>query len=174
MFSDNEENLQRARDRAATINSFFLNFHSGLPSAVRSATYLSKAKLLMAVMSYYIDIDRLKDFHMGESDRLVNRYKVAAYTAKWLVKLSPIQLDEDRDRQCLHHHITLVMNAAFALCVLCHFANINPNTVGHTVAKELMYNLHYRLLEADLLAQYLKVLSERNPGQNDAFSDLQE
>lgn len=50
--------------------------------------------LIYAIMDYFTDIKRLKDFHQIQSP---NTYKVKAYEISWLIRRKPLQILEIRD-----------------------------------------------------------------------------
>jgi hypothetical protein len=56
----------------------------------------NKSMLMLAVLGYYSDISRLKDFH--RIDR-TNDIKILAYESSWLLKRKPLQIKDSNDEQ---------------------------------------------------------------------------
>lgn len=69
---------------------------------VKLNTYL----LSTAIMNYFVDINRLKEFH---DTKKVNPYKVYGYMSYWLLKEKPIQVvnDEDPKLRFVNEHFVL-------------------------------------------------------------------
>ena len=55
---------------------------------------ISTGILYQAIIDYFADIDRLKEFHHIDS---INYIKIHAYTSYWLLRRKPIQIIEDDD-----------------------------------------------------------------------------
>lgn len=80
---------------------------------LNSVAYINTMALTHAIMDYFSDIKRLKDY---QNIKLVNDIKIKAYETFWLLKRKPIQLKEqiDDDRQ-------LYVNEKFLLSRLSSF-----------------------------------------------------
>ena len=63
-------------------------------SKFKNNVLVSNSLLNQAVIDYFADIDRLKEFHNIEK---VNYVKVHAYSAYWLLRRKPIQIIKDDD-----------------------------------------------------------------------------
>lgn len=80
---------------------------------LNSVAYINTMALTHAIMDYFSDIERLKDYH---NILFVNDIKIKAYETFWLLKRKPIQLKEqiEDDRQ-------LYVNEKFLLSRLSSF-----------------------------------------------------
>lgn len=66
---------------------------------IQRAEYSGKVQIAdsvlnQAVIDYFADIDRLKNFHKIDK---INYTKIHAYTAYWLLRRKPLQIVEDDD-----------------------------------------------------------------------------
>ncbi|MBF0378095.1 MAG: hypothetical protein HQK72_11515 [Desulfamplus sp.] len=61
------------------------------------------------VVSYFDDIDRIKEYH--SSIKLADKHKIAAFTAKWIVNMKPIQMGKELIK---HKDIKVLANELFA------------------------------------------------------------
>ena len=126
----------------------------------KDSVYLNLVLLRPAIVSYYYDIHRYKDFSGSE---WANKYKQAAYIIKWIVRFRPIQIKESTK------HVSseiLDINIKFAL--FCGFAFLGKKVIdliminkqkadSDTDKKErsfydtLLYDLRYRQLSGKKL-----------------------
>jgi hypothetical protein len=95
-----------------------------------------------AVIDYFADIVRLKDFHNIE---YTNREKIFAYTSYWLYRRKPIQLiglqpDEARA------HINEAFISAFVSDAILEISG--GKYISGNIREHLFYHLKYRLVEA--------------------------
>jgi hypothetical protein len=75
-----------------TITKQYSLFIAKQAKHTKDSVHLNSVLLHSAIISYYYDIRRFKDFSGSE---LANKHKQAAYTIKWLVKFRPIQINEN-------------------------------------------------------------------------------
>ncbi len=118
-------------------------------NGLKSVAYIHEMALTHAVMDYFSDIQRLKDYQNIEH---VNEIKIKAYETFWLLKRKPLQLREqiDDDRY-------LYVNEKFLLTRLTSFMlgdNINMPIVGkksvafRNFLDTLYYYLKFRRCDA--------------------------
>ncbi|MBF0588681.1 MAG: hypothetical protein HQL53_06090 [Magnetococcales bacterium] len=101
---------------------------------------LDRRLLANAVYSYFIDIDRHKEFHRIA---WANEYKRAAYTAIWLVRIRPVQVHHDLSNEdCADYH--LYANEFFAITAALHFLDVTPGKVPKDFFSLLIYEFRYR------------------------------
>lgn len=120
--------------------------------------------IAIAVLDYFADIRRLKDFHNIEITRPV---KVAAYTAFWILKRRPLQIIKKLDDSLLKSSESpLYINEWFAINILFAYSFKTDVVLALLPEKRepldifidtLHYNLTYRLytpqsLELTLIA----------------------
>lgn len=104
--------------------------------------YVHEMALAHAVMDYFSDIQRLKEYQKIEH---VNEIKIKAYETFWLLKRKPIQLKEQ-----LEDDRMLYVNEKFLLARLTSFMlgeNMNIPLVGDkaTAYKNYLDTLYYYL-----------------------------
>lgn len=104
--------------------------------------YIHQMALTHAIMDYFSDVQRLKDYQQIEH---VNEIKIKAYETFWLLKRKPIQLKEQIEDDRL-----LYVNEKFLLTRLTSFmleSEINTPMVGEkSIAfKNFLNTLYYYL-----------------------------
>lgn len=119
---------------------------------------LSYSLLNQAIIDYFADINRLKNFHNIEK---INYIKIHAYSAYWLLKRKPIQLTVDDDENM---ELAFV-NENFVASYLMQFLRGDNKGVVIKKADQLYYNefvenlkyvLRYRLVTPQLLETILE------------------
>lgn len=107
---------------------------------VKLNTYL----LATAIMNYFVDIDRLKEFH--ETNR-VNPYKVYGYMSYWLIKEKPIQVvnSDNPDLRFVNEHFVLYYINSFILNKT-KLEDDGANASLLAFEKSLFYHMKYRLI----------------------------
>ena len=119
-----------------------------------SQVFLNVALLTSAIRNYFIDVERYKDFH---AIKRVERYKVASYSAKWILKCKPIQfrIDESDD---MKHPALLVLNEMFALKWGLAACDIKEKAMKDDLLDEILYTFQYRQVAEDNLTLIFKIL----------------
>jgi hypothetical protein len=79
---------EKIRERIALLKTEFNDFCNAT-DIVKGSLQLPIELLNEVVLNYFVDIDRLKEFHT--IDR-INNIKIAAYLTYWWVKIKPIQI----------------------------------------------------------------------------------
>lgn len=122
---------------------------------LKEVAYLHRMALTHAVMDYFSDIQRLKEYHQIDH---VNEIKIKAYETFWLLKRKPLQLktqiDDDR---------YLYVNEKFLLTRLTSFLlgdDINRPIIGEkSVAfKNFLDTLYYYLKFRKCDAQSMELM----------------
>jgi hypothetical protein len=142
------------------INQYSL-FIEKQAKSTQESVYLNKVILRSAIISYYYDIHRFKEFSGSE---WANKYKQAAYTVKWIVRFRPIQIKESTEYVSAE---IFDVNIKFAL--VCGFAFLGKTVTdlimknkkrmdlkatdkkGCSFYDELLYDLRYRQLSGKKL-----------------------
>ena len=115
--------------------------------------FVSEFILQNAVIDYFADVYRLKEFHTINH---VNEDKITAYTAYWLLRRHPIQMKvEDRD--------PVFINEKFVLSYLqLYLSGKNFTTIPSHTAEEsyqhFLENLYYTFIYRRYDAQVLETI----------------
>lgn len=126
-------------------------------SDFRDKVRISYSLLNQAVIDYFADIDRLKNFHRIEK---INFIKIHAYSAYWLLRRRPIQIVEDDDDTEL-----AFMNENFVASYLFRFLRGEESGVVIKKADRLAYDefvenlkyvLRYRVITPQMLETFLE------------------
>ena len=115
------------------------------------ANHLSLEVLRHCVDNYFIDIERLKDFHGSER---VNRHRQAAYTLKWVSKLRPIQMERG-------HAITdasMYINEIYAIHLALAYLRKAATSLDRQVLADLLYDLHFRPTDGEVLTLVMRLI----------------
>lgn len=145
-------------------------------SGFKENVTVSYSLLNQAVIDYFVDIDRLKDFHHIDK---TNYIKVHAYSAYWLLRRKPIQIVKDNDEDVELAFI----NENFVTSYLMQF--LRGEDRGVIIKKEdrlnydefvsnLKYVLRYRMITAQMIETILESYNagrifERSIGIGDEF-----
>lgn len=110
---------------------------------------INRMLLADAVIDYFNDISRIKDFH--DTIEKTNSEKVIAYTSYWIIQRSPLQVNDEgmfKDRKLS------TLNERFVLQYICDYLSerqcgahlfIRENIGLKNFTKFLLYYLIYRL-----------------------------
>jgi len=124
-----------------------------------SVVDVDKFLLSTAILDYFNDIKRLKDFHNIVN---TNSIKVTAYTAYWLLRRKPLQVCNSSASTINKELITV--NERFVLKYICNYLSVRERT-SHILLREnkglksfsgmLLYYLIYRVHDAHSLEMML-------------------
>lgn len=109
---------------------------------------LNDRVLMHAILDYFTDITRLKEFH---SIDMVSHDKIIAYEISWLLKRKPIQILDFNKEELVY------VNEKFLLQILVNhltdgkIIDLNPNSVLGSYCNYLYYYLKYRDCDAKVL-----------------------
>ena len=119
------------------IEEFIQNFES-INKQYEECLSINKFALIHAILDYYSDISRLKDFHAVDR---ANEYKILAYEAYWLLKRRPIQILKDQSEELVF------MNEKFVLTYIISFLcqNITPENSTSPYMNSFIDSFYYYL-----------------------------
>jgi len=128
-----------------------------------SAATIDKFLLSKAILDFYADIKRLKDFHKIKE---VNSQKAIAYTAFWLLRRKPIQVYNAQAKidDLSVFKVLPTLNERFVLQYILNYLSVREKK-SHILARDeeglkvfsgmLLYYLEYRLRDAQSLEMIL-------------------
>lgn len=160
--------------RYITLEEYMNNFIER--SGFKENVMISYSLLNQAVIDYFADVYRLKNFHNIEK---INYIKVHAYSAYWILRRKPIQIVNDDNE-----HVELAfINENFVASYLMQF--LRGDNKGVVIKKEdrlsydefvenLKYVLRYRMVTAQTLETILESYNagrvfERSIGISDEY-----
>ncbi|MBF0228110.1 MAG: hypothetical protein HQK63_00720 [Desulfamplus sp.] len=127
---------------------------------IKETTFIDPSIICNVVSCYFDDIDRLKHYH--NQMKLADFHKVAAYTAKWIIFLKPIQLKYQIDSKSIHKY-SLLANELFALHFVSSILGIeNFMNLNKELRFNLLYTLRYRHFTGRSLSTLMYILDELN------------
>jgi len=139
-------------ERVENFKNLFKRFISENRLTYGDGVYLNVPLLELAVISYFDDIYRFKDYSGSE---YADRHKQAAYTIKWLSKIKPIQILPQTEVTSN----VIYVNAAFALYAGLTFLDPNVSRcISEKYIKHLLYTCLYRNWSGRNLASTLYVI----------------
>jgi len=103
-----------------------------------------------AVENTVVDIDRMNAFHLSPLNKAPDRHKYAAFLSKWIAKLKPIQL---RNERYDNPHFGM-LNAYFATYVLLRALPKGSKPLEPKTLEAFYYQFHFR----DALGEQLSLL----------------
>ncbi|WP_300713372.1 hypothetical protein [uncultured Acetatifactor sp.] len=128
---------------------------AGLENNIR----IDRRKLGYAILSYFADIFRLKEFH--KLDR-TNLPKVYAYEAYWILRMSPLQLVNGVSDELLwinEKFITTILISDIVTRIDKENIDFEKYPVLKELAELIVYNFKYRVYTAQSLEMMLKAVS---------------
>jgi hypothetical protein len=119
---------------------------------------IAKSVLNQAVVDYFADVHRLKNFHHIES---INYLKIHAYTAYWILRRKPLQIIEDDPEDIDRAFV----NERFVASYLLQYLRGENTNVIILESERLSYleyvkNLEYYLRYRTVTAQMLETMLE--------------
>lgn len=126
---------------------------------LESSIRIDRRKLGYAILSYFADIFRLKEFH--ELDR-TNLPKVYAYEAYWILRMSPLQLINGVSDDLLwinEKFITTILISDIVASIDKENIDFEKYPVLKELAELMVYNFKYRVYTAQSLEMTLKAVS---------------
>jgi len=126
----------------------------------KSSVYLPIDLLIDVVRNYYVDLDRMKDFH---NIKVANSVKIAAYQTAWLLRIRPIQiLNIESNRKKKSRYILLNEHFAFhtMVCQLYNSSVLTNQdiTKWNTFVDQLIYHFRFRQSDAQSIELMLLAL----------------
>ncbi len=128
-------------NRFYSLRTIFYDFHKGWGGSF----FLQEELLFHAVDSYFCDLERMKAFHNIENG---DQHKRAAFTAKWLTKIRPIQTNVGGTLT----KASMLVNEMYAIHAAVHHLDVDTFLIPDELVRNLLYTLHNRELEGEVLA----------------------
>lgn len=141
---------RRVKDLTAAYEGFRDKLFSQQPQNHRNGLFLNVAVLREAVERYFLDLALERLQHRCG---LLNGYRQAAFTVKWLLKLRPIQTGT----QLTDH---LLANEKFAFSVALTMLHIDPASIDPYFHEFFTYSLRFDSLDEGLL---MSLFLQMNP-----------
>ena len=118
-------------------------------TGLQNKATINKMLVGYALVNYFEDITRLKEFHhVGH----VNNIKIVAYTSYWLLRAKPIQINEiDKKLAYINERFVLSYILSFLERIDCGKILERENTGLRAFTETLFYYLKYRSLSAQVL-----------------------
>lgn len=104
--------------------------------------HLNSALLATAINQLIADISR----HKSYTERPVNKIRIASYTAFWIQKTKPIQINQNASTL---KSTDFFVNEMFAAFVLFSMLGINEQNILEQFYFELIYQLRFRSINAE-------------------------
>ena len=122
---------------------------------INNTVFMNYDLLHEVLVSYFLDIIRLKDFH---NCKKINFVKIAGYMVFWIAKLRPIQIIQAKDKD-ITGDIRRINEYYAAHVGLSFIANLNEPLsldnstlkIYNTFREELLYSLVYRVITPQML-----------------------
>lgn len=157
-----EEEELKVAHRCAFFLRNFNEYDKRIKKIGLTKATLNKRLLVNAVQSYFLDISRVKQFHgMHTADR----FKIAGYTLKWLSKIKPIQHPDVDSSSPNSDKRLILLNEDFALANAFVICGINYKNVPVKFVLDVLYTLHYRAVDAGILAHLMEMASRTWQGK---------
>ncbi len=144
------------KERRAVRASFLVDIFNEIKEDRKLEDFvkINYAILHDVVYSYFIDAERHKSFH---SIKTMKKYKISAYTTKWIIKLRPIYFDIDSPSDIGNKELIL-LNEIFALKVGIAISEIPTEAINPGLIDKATYTFHYRYITEDMLSLWYKTL----------------
>lgn len=139
---------KRIQERLETIESVYENFAMNYGE---KEIRLNERVLGHAILDYFTDITRLKDFHGIDK---INTDKIIAYEASWFIRRKPIQIVSNENENLVY------VNEKFVLSILIHHLtngeidSLDGNDMLQSFCDTMLYYLKYR----DCNAKFLEIM----------------
>ncbi|CAC9596809.1 hypothetical protein [uncultured Gammaproteobacteria bacterium] len=156
MAINNEIKKNITKERIAVRASFLISIFNEIKTdrGLEDFVKINYAILHDVVYSYFIDAERHKFFH---SIGAMKKYKISAYTTKWIIKLRPIYFDIDSPNDIDSTELIL-LNEIFALKVGLAISEIPVEVINPRLIDKATYTFHYRHTTEDMLSLWYKTL----------------
>jgi hypothetical protein len=116
----------------------------------------NQALLLVAVESYFRDLERMKEFHGIE---YADAHKRAGFTFRWLCKLKPLQIFLPEEIKALDKKLLLANEIWAFFCAISHLKleHLSPEAANH-----IIYSGLYRDMKGEEWALLMYFLEHFN------------
>ena len=150
----------RIAGRCAYFTNTFSEYNKKLHREGVGGAFIHSTLLLNAIESYFDDIGRLKKYHRM---LLADRFKIAAYTVKWLCRIRPIQVPDVPTRKPAAYVLLPNVNELFALLQGLHISGVHYDDVDRQILAQLAYAVHYRDCDPGVLATLFQTIHRAWP-----------
>lgn len=106
------------------------------------------------VFSYFVDVERHKDFHDIQK---IRKYKISARLTEWIVKLRPIYFDI-KDPEEVTSPEFMLLNEIFALKIGLAASEIMVEKIDKELTAKSIYTFHYRKITQETLSLWYRSL----------------
>lgn len=146
--------IDKFQKRFMDLNQAYVDFINR--NNIADKVIINSFMLAHAVMDYFTDITRLKEFHKID---FTNTYKTMAYEISWLLRRKPIQVLKDYEEELVY------INEKFILSYVMNFIITNKESVRYqdlSNVRQQCFNgfiesLYYHLKYRDCGAQSLEL-----------------
>ena len=123
-------------------------------SGMNDEVVVNELSLGYALLDYFEDIRRLKQFHNVDH---VNSVKIVAYISYWLLRRKPIQLKETAHKQALYINEKFVLAYILAFLSGTNKTHILDRSLDglDAFAESLLYHLKYRAISSNSIEQII-------------------
>lgn len=108
----NKIGLDKVQKRFMDLNQAYVEFVQ--TENISDKVKINSFMLIHAVMDYFTDITRLKEFHQID---FTNSYKTLAYEISWLLRRKPIQVLEDGREELVYINEKFILSYALNFLV---------------------------------------------------------
>ncbi len=157
------EHQARALKRCQYFDATFTAYAKQIKKRGLEKIQLNRLQLAHAVESYFLDIQRVKDFHGMER---ADHFKVAGYTLKWLSKIRPIQILDEPPPNAPNdlQRRVLLINADFALINALVFAGVDRKQIpDEGIYLDWLYTAEFRYIDGGVIGQMLEAAARSWP-----------
>lgn len=152
-FIEAEHILEEFVDREDKFKDRFVSLLTGMNSFIKAAglegkVAVNELALGYALLDYFEDIRRLKEFHKVNH---INNIKIVAYTSYWILRRKPLQILE-QEKELMY-----INERYIAAYILDHLSEDGDHILNRTnsglksFSESLFYFLKYRFLSANSL-----------------------
>lgn len=110
----NKFGIKTVQQRVLDLNQAYDDFINS--ENISDKVTINSFMLVHAIMDYYTDISRLKDFHKIDNE---NSYKTLAYQINWLLRRKPIQVLEDGQEELVYINEKFILSYTFNFITSC-------------------------------------------------------
>lgn len=158
----------KSRQRYKTLVDYANHFLKTIPFTADCLLRVDEHKMLALVDSYFLDVIRFKDYHfrpngdfpekelftdtwnqLVHGEKLLSPPKVAALSAKWILKYSPLIIIP-KNGVLLSSHDRTLLNAATAMFAF-QFAivsmGLSPRNINLEIRRNIIYHFRFRQFE---------------------------
>lgn len=141
--------LEKIDKRYKDLHQIYIEFIK--KECVENKVRINTFVLAHAIMDYFTDITRLKDFHKIE---YTNNYKTMAYEINWLLRRKPLQILEDEQESLIYINEKFVLSYTISFLTrnrenntYCELGDFKQKVLAGFI-ESFYYHLKYRHCDA--------------------------